>query len=387
VTALAHTHAPTYPPARPPQVPEDQVAEALRFAAAAVEPLLPPQLALAASSPRPCARLALAPLPAGLEAAVEALALERAREVFGGGGPGPGPGDAAGKLARGAAVADLQADVLSGLRLQGLLPDAPGGAPGAPGMATDADALRALDALASRVMREGLLAGGRRADGRRAGQLRRLYAAAGVLPRVVHGSGLFERGDTQCLAAATVAPEREAVAADGWGGPLAAGGALDGGAAAGGSAPAAGTASGAAAAAAGAPGVRASAAPGASRGAGAAKRLLLHYSFPPFCTGEVGKHGPPGRREIGHGALAEKALAPLMPPPEEFPFWARVSAETLGSSGSSSMAAVCAGALALRVAGVPLVGLAAGVSVGLAVERAPQIQVGLDGRAVRLAAP
>jgi polyribonucleotide nucleotidyltransferase len=348
------------------------VAEALRFAAAAAEPLLAPQLKLAASSARPCAHLAPARLPAGLAAAVEALALERARAVFVGTHESA---SGAGKLSRGAAVAELQADVLLGLRQKGVLPDAPGGAPGAPGMASDADALRALDALASRVMRKGLLAGSGRADGRGTAQLRPVAAAAGLLPRAVHGSALFERGDTQCLAAATVAPEREAVALDGWGGlaTAAPGGGTPG------AAPAAGTASGVAAAAAAGPPVAAApimpGAAGGGAGGGGAKRLLLHYSFPPFCTGEVGKHGPPGRREIGHGALAEKALAPLMPPPEEFPFWARVSAETLGSSGSSSMAAVCAGALALRVAGVPLAGLAAGVSVGLAVERAPQIQV------------
>ncbi|GBF93759.1 polyribonucleotide nucleotidyltransferase mitochondrial [Raphidocelis subcapitata] len=343
------------------EVPDAQIADALRFAAAAVEPLLAPQLSLFAPRGR---ALPLAPAPPALRAAVESLAGGRAREIFGDGGGGGG------KLARGAAVAELQADLISGLRAKGLLPDAPGGA-SAPSMFSEAAALRALDALASRALRDGLLAGRRRPDGRGAGELRGVAALAGVLPRAVHGSGLFERGDTQCLAAATIAPEREAVAADGGAAVPASSAAPLAGSAA--------TASGAAAAAAAdaSPAAAAARAPGGAPAdaRGAAKRLLLHYSFPPFCTGEVGKLGPPGRREVGHGALAEKALAPLMPPPDVFPFWARVSAETLGSSGSSSMAAVCAGSVALRTAGVPLEDLGAGISIGLAVERPPQLEL------------
>ncbi|KIY91717.1 polyribonucleotidenucleotidyltransferase [Monoraphidium neglectum] len=279
-----------------------------------------------------------------------------------------------------------QADVLDGLRLQGLLPDlTASGGQGASApreMYSEADALRALDALQSRALRAGLLSGARRPDGRRAGELRRVSAAAGVLPRVVHGSALFDRGETQCLAAATVAPEREAVAAD-----AAAAAAAAAAVSLSAPLPSAATASANAAtatlASVATPSAPATAQAGGAAAAGAAagqevraaKRLLLHYSFPPYSTGEVGKAGGPGRREIGHGALAEKALAPLMPGLDAFPFWARISAETLGSSGSSSMAAVCGGALALRAAGVPLAELGAGVSVGLAVERPPQLEL------------
>ena len=369
------------------QVPEARVAEALRFAADAAEALLAPQLELAkraasvVPAPPPLGVVPLAPVAPRLRAAVEALALDRCRALF----SAAAADDNGGKAARGAALAALQADVLDGLRLQGLLPDL--GAPGAPPPGTvpgavfaEADALRALDALLSRAMRAALVSGaGRRLDGRALDELRPISAVVGVLPRGVHGSALFERGETQCLAAATVAPEREAVAVDG--GPAlhgvasspplpvplpangSAGGAASGAAEGGSEAGARAAAAAAAAAATGA-------------GPGAPKRLLLHYSFPPYCTGEAGKlGGRTGRREVGHGALAEKALAPLMPPHEAFPFWARVSAETLASSGSSSMAAVCAGALALRAAGVPTPALAAGVSVGLAVERAPQLDL------------
>jgi polyribonucleotide nucleotidyltransferase len=357
------------------------MADALRFAAAAIDPILAPQLALLAARARGRRRPPpLLPVAPKLHAAVEELAFDASRALFGGGAAADGSSydTGAGKAARGAAIARLQADVLSGLRHRGLLPDETGAR--AAGMFAEAEALRALDALQSRVMRDALLAGRCRADGRAADELRRVAAVAGPLPRVVHGSGLFERGDTQSLAAATVAPEREAVAADG-GGVLSA--AASGGGAPPSPAPAsAATQSAAATTAAGDP--SAAAKPPGAGGAGAGtKRLVLHYSFPPFCTGEVGKAGAPNRREIGHGALAEKALAPLMPDPEAFPFWARVVAETLGSSGSSSMAAVCSGALALKVAGVPLVDLAAGVSIGLAVERAPQIEVRL-ARSVHL---
>lgn len=101
--------------------------------------------------------------------------------------------------------------------------------------------------------------------------------------------------------------------------------------------------------------------------------LLLHYSFPPFSVGELGKAGMPNRREIGHGNLARSGLLGTLPTQQDFPFTVRVTADTLGSSGSSSMAAVCAGSVALQAAGVPIQGLAAGVSVGLFTEHPPQL--------------
>ncbi len=154
-----------------------------------------------------------------------------------------------------------------------------------------------------------------RPDGRAFDELRDLYAEAGVLP-IVHGSALFVRGNTQALAVTTLA------------------------------------------------------APGAERLSetldGAKKdRFFLHYNFPPFSTGEIGGFKGPGRREIGHGALAEKAVAPLIPSREEFPYVIRVVSEILSSNGSSSMATVCASVMSLMEAGVPLKKPAAGIAMGL----------------------
>ena len=168
-----------------------------------------------------------------------------------------------------------------------------------------------VDALVHRK----LLDEGVRPDGRAFDELRDLYAEAGVLP-IVHGSALFVRGNTQALAVTTLA------------------------------------------------------APGAERLSetldGAKKdRFFLHYNFPPFSTGETGGFKGPGRREIGHGALAEKAVAPLIPSREEFPYVIRVVSEILSSNGSSSMATVCASVMSLMEAGVPLKKPAAGIAMGL----------------------
>jgi len=381
--------------------PERVVIAALRRAADAAALLCVPQLELARRSGRPKARLPLVWPADDLSLAVEALARPSLEAVFSsralapapspltgggaGGGGGGWPAAAAAAAApwqtakerRAAALGQIHGRVLKGLEARGLLPDAHSLPSYAKGLYSVSDASRALDVLTGRVMREALLAGcglgtglvdaarsarpsavvaprlpttataptapppptvtataaaggepspGRRADGRLPTELRHVACEAGVLPRAVHGSALFDRGDTQCLAAATVAADRDAAAAE-------------------------------------APHGR------------AARRLMLHYSFPPFCVGETGRvmGAPPNRREVGHGALAERALAPLLPPAGAFPFCVRVAAETLGSSGSSSMAAVCAASLAMRAAGVPLSDDAAGVSVGLAYERPPQL--------------
>lgn len=193
--------------------------------------------------------------------------------------------------------------------------------PGALGPAFDAAppsgaALEAAyEALCAEQLRSLALDKGLRIDGRGLRDLRQLGAEAGVLPHV-HGSALFDRGDTQALATATVGGLDDAQRLDGLVGPT-------------------------------------------------SKRLMLHYGFPPFSVNETGKVGQLSRREIGHGNLAEKALAGSLPPADKFPFCVRVNAETLGSNGSSSMAAVCAGSMALMDAGVPLGRHVAGISVGL----------------------
>ncbi len=156
---------------------------------------------------------------------------------------------------------------------------------------------------------------GERPDGRKPEELRPIEARAGVLPRV-HGSGLFIRGETQALSTLTLGAPGDELIIEGME-------------------------------------VRTK------------KHFMHHYNFPPYSTGEVKPMRGPGRREIGHGALAERALLPLVPPREKFPYTIRIVSEILSSNGSSSMAAVCAASLALFDAGVPMEKALAGVAMGL----------------------
>jgi polyribonucleotide nucleotidyltransferase len=160
---------------------------------------------------------------------------------------------------------------------------------------------------------------GIRADGRDIDTLRPLYSEAGSLPRV-HGSSLFARGETQALATATLAPADECMYFDNY------------------------------------------------AGGEDSKRFFLHYSFPPFSVGEAGRFGGMNRREIGHGALAERSIAPVIPSVEDFPYAMRVTSEVLESNGSSSMATVCSGTMALLDAGVPLIRPVGAIAVGLVTE-------------------
>lgn len=169
------------------------------------------------------------------------------------------------------------------------------------------------------------VAAGARADGRSSREVRPLHAAIDVLPRV-HGSAEFARGGTATLATVTLGPPGSAQ--------------------------------------------RLNTAQSMSEmdvhdPAGQDKRFMLHYDFPPYCVGESGKVWGLNRRSIGHGALAEKAIAPCMPSREEFPYVVRATSEVMGSDGSSSMASVCGASLALMDAGVPLPQHVAGISVGL----------------------
>ncbi len=167
----------------------------------------------------------------------------------------------------------------------------------------------------NRLVHKNVLESDKRPDGRRLDEVRQLYGEVGLFKRL-HGSALFARGSTQALAAVTLA------------------------------------------------------APGAEQlvetmEITGKRRFMLHYNFPPYCVGEVGRLGSPGRREIGHGALAEKALKPLIPTQEEFPYTIRVVSEILSSNGSSSMASACAASMALMDAGVPVKKPAAGIAMGL----------------------
>jgi polyribonucleotide nucleotidyltransferase len=175
-----------------------------------------------------------------------------------------------------------------------------------------------LSGLKEKVLREEILDRGKRLDGRRFDEIRNITIEVGVLPRT-HGSCLFTRGETQALVTATLGTaddqqKVETVDGETW------------------------------------------------------KRFMLHYNFPPFSVGEVKFLRGPGRREIGHGALAERALLPMMPTEETFPYTVRVVSEITESNGSSSMASVCGGSLAMMDAGVPMKAPVAGVAMGLVMD-------------------
>ena len=187
---------------------------------------------------------------------------------------------------------------------------------------TDVDLNVVFEDLQYKAYRKTVLEKGVRADGRDAKTVRPLVAQVGVLPRV-HGSAMFQRGDTQNIAITTLGPTKEAQDMDG----------LTGGA--------------------------------------TSKSFILHYNFPPFSVGETGRTTGPGRREIGHGALAERSLVPVLPPEDAFPYSIRVVSEIMASNGSTSMASICGGCLALMDAGVPIIAPVAGISCGLMTENGP----------------
>ncbi|MDR2436040.1 MAG: polyribonucleotide nucleotidyltransferase [Puniceicoccales bacterium] len=174
----------------------------------------------------------------------------------------------------------------------------------------------AFEELQERLYRDNILDFGRRVDGRSPTELRSIECHTEVLP-VVHGSALFQRGETQALVSLTLGCTKDSQEID------------------------------------------------AITGGVQSKSFYLHYNFPPFSVGETGRIGGVGRREIGHGALAERSLLPVIPPEEKFPYTIRVVSDILESNGSSSMASVCGGCLALMDAGVPISDMVAGISVGL----------------------
>jgi polyribonucleotide nucleotidyltransferase len=174
--------------------------------------------------------------------------------------------------------------------------------------------------LKEKVLRDSILQRGTRLDGRKFDQVRPIWIEVGVLPRT-HGSAVFTRGETQALVTATLGTAEDQQKIEMIGGE-------------------------------------------------SYKRFMLHYNFPPFSVGEVAFLRGPGRREVGHGALAERALAPMIPAEEKFPYTVRIVSDILESNGSSSMATVCGGSLALMDAGVPLTAPVAGVAMGLVMDEA-----------------
>ncbi|MGC2658896.1 MAG: polyribonucleotide nucleotidyltransferase [Bryobacteraceae bacterium] len=182
-----------------------------------------------------------------------------------------------------------------------------------------AEAPKLFDALKEKIFRDQMLKDRRRPDGRAFDQIREITCEVGVLPRT-HGSAIFTRGETQALVTTTLGTKDDEQRIE------------------------------------------------LFDPTETSKRFMLHYNFPPFSVGEVGFMRGPGRREIGHGALAERSLSAMIPDESKFPYTLRVVSDILESNGSSSMASVCGGTLALMDAGVPLTSPVAGIAMGLVLE-------------------
>ena len=181
-----------------------------------------------------------------------------------------------------------------------------------------ADAKAIFKELKEKVLREEVLTHGVRLDGRKFDEIRSIWIETGVLPRT-HGSAVFTRGETQALVTCTLGTADDAQKIESFEGET-------------------------------------------------WKNFMLHYNFPPFSVGEVGRMSGPGRREIGHGALAERSLASLMAAEADFPYTVRIVSDILESNGSSSMASVCGGSLAMMDAGVPISKAVAGIAMGLVMD-------------------
>jgi len=192
---------------------------------------------------------------------------------------------------------------------------------------SDSDYSVAFHDLEIETLRKNVLENKFRIGGRGFDEMRALKAQVGVLPRV-HGSAVFNRGETQALATVTLGPKKDSQSMD------------------------------------------------AVTGGQTEKNFMLHYNFPPYSVGECGRLGFTGRREIGHGNLAERSLVPILP--KDYPYAVRVVSEIMGSNGSSSMASACVGTLALMDAGVPIKAPVAGISVGLFTSEAGQSDLVLD---------
>ncbi|XP_076896121.1 polyribonucleotide nucleotidyltransferase 1, chloroplastic-like [Bidens hawaiensis] len=184
---------------------------------------------------------------------------------------------------------------------------------------SEVDVKLVFKSVSSKYLRNRIVKGGKRSDGRTSEEIRPIDSECGLLPRA-HGSALFTRGETQALAVVTLGDKQMAQRIDNL------------------------------------------------VGVEDVKRFYLQYSFPPSCVGEAGRIGAPSRREIGHGTLAERALEPILPSEDDFPYTIRVESTITESNGSSSMASVCGGCLALQDAGVPLKSSIAGIAMGMVID-------------------
>jgi len=272
------------------EVSEARILEALRVGHEAMQDLIRAQKELAAQAGKPRMEFQPVEVPAEVRDAVLQRLSGRIAPILGGN-----------KAENDAAIKQLREELLASF-------------------AEDAnvnpqDVLQVFDEELKRVVRQQLLDHGIRPDGRRPDEVRPIWCEVGLLPRT-HGSGLFNRGETQVLTITTLGTPREEQTLDTLG-PL------------------------------------------------ETKRYMHHYNFPPFCTGEVGPMRGPSRRAIGHGALAERALLPVIPGEDEFPYTLRLVSEVLSSNGSTSMASVCGSTLSLMDAGVPIKAPVSGVAMGL----------------------
>ena len=280
------------------QLPEEKFVEALEFAHQAIQPIIKAIKDLVAVAGKPKATFPLVAAKPEARAIIERVA-------------GPKMVDAI--FGKEKQVRQANVDALKEEAKAALLAEL------GEGKFEDHDIAIVFEDLQYTAYRQSVLDKGVRADGRDSTTVRPLTCQAGVLARV-HGSALFQRGDTQALVLTTLGPTKEAQELD----------ALTGGA--------------------------------------RSKSFILHYNFPPFSTGETGRTTGPGRREIGHGALAERSLLPVVPPEDVFPYSIRLTSEIMASNGSTSMASICGGCLSLMDAGVPIVAPVAGISCGLITE-------------------
>ena len=279
------------------EMPEAEFVKALEFAHGHAREMIRIQKELAAQAGRPKRDMPLMEVKPELLEIAYKVAGERIEGAL----------YTEGKVARGKAVDSLREEVKTSI-----LEKFPN---------TDSFSIsQAFDYVQKKAFRISILEKQKRVDGRGYQDLRPITCEVGVLPRA-HGSAIFQRGETQALALATLAPIEEAQMIDAYG------------------------------------------------GGEQSKRFILHYNFPPFSVGETGRTGGPGRREIGHGALAERSLEPVVPDEHDFRYAIRVSSEIMESNGSTSMASVCGGMLALLDAGVPMKGMVAGISIGLVTEQ------------------
>lgn len=273
------------------EVPEDIIVDAIKFGLEAIRPVIDLQDRMRQEVGRPKRDVAENAPDEELIARVRQAALPGLQEGY----------RLPRKLERYAKLGDVRSAVISEI----------GGGDAALGKKVAA----IIDSLGDRILRDMIIREKKRIDGRSSTDIRSISSEVGVLPRA-HGSALFNRGETQALAALTLGTSADEQRMDYVGGEE-------------------------------------------------RRSFLLHYNFPPYSVGEAKPLRSPGRREIGHGALARKALVPVLPSPEEFPYTIRIVSEILSSNGSSSMATVCGGILCLMDGGVPVKDIVAGIAMGL----------------------